>query len=61
MLPHVYAFGGFKFFEGLVEWLRPGFDSAGNGVPLSRRGAVSGTGGRREACVFAWIERRLAC
>ncbi|KAF3555961.1 hypothetical protein F2Q69_00015081 [Brassica cretica] len=55
------AFGGFAFFEGLVEWLRPGFDSAVNGVPLSHRGAVSGTGGRREACVFTWIERRLAC
>ncbi|XP_013595198.1 PREDICTED: endoglucanase 22-like [Brassica oleracea var. oleracea] len=55
------AFGGFEFFEGLVEWLRPGFDSAVNGVPLSLRGAVSGTGRRREACVFAWIERRLAC
>ncbi|KAF2602805.1 hypothetical protein F2Q70_00026737 [Brassica cretica] len=55
------AFGGFAFFEGLVEWLRPVFDSAVNGVPLSHRGAVSGTGGRREACVFTWIERCLAC
>ena len=47
MFESLDAFGGFEFFEGVVEWLRPEFDSAVNCVPLSRRGAVSGTGGRR--------------